>query len=164
MENRSYVAVLNGTPIYAMSAREYIKMRLETINVYNEEHIYMIVDRQNYLIQGNKVMGKALDHCRRVKRMSGADWMTFLKDDIEAYHASNVVITERPTVEFLSTEGEKKLNSVILETKKAVEDLKGVGEKKLEEVAKIGEKALDAQVKNTNVIVRKTSRRKREGS
>ena len=155
MENRSYVAVLNGTPIYAMSAREYIKMRLETINVYNEEHIYMIVDRQNYLIQGN--------HCRRVKRMSGADWMTFLKDDIEIYHANNVVITERPTVEFLSTEGEKKLNSVILETKKAVEDLKGVGEKKLEEVAKIGEKALDAQVKNTNVIVRKTSRRKREG-
>ena len=158
MENRSYVAVLNGTPIYAMSAREYIKMRLETINVYNAEHIYMIVDRQNYLIQGNKVIGKALDHCRRIKRMSGADWMTFLKADIEAYHASNVVITERPTVEFLSTEGEKKLNSVILETKKTVEDLKDVGEKKLEEVAKIGEKALDTHVKNTNVIVRKTSR------
>ena len=158
MENRSYVAVLNGTPIYAMSAREYIKMRLETINVYNAEHIYMIVDRQNYLIQGNKVIGKALDHCRRIKRMSGADWMTFLKADIEAYHASNVVITERPTVEFLSTEGEKKLNSVILETKKTVEDLKDVGEKKLEEVAKIGEKALDTHVKNINVIVRKTSR------
>lgn len=164
MDNRSYVAVLNGTPIYAMSAREYIKMRLETINVYNVEYIYMIVDKQNYLIQGNKVMGKALDHCRRVKRIDGTDWMTFLKVDIEAYHASNVVITERPTVEFLSTEGEKKLNSVILETKKAVEDLKGVGEKKLEEMAETGKKALNAQVKNTNVIVRKTSRRKKEGS
>lgn len=161
MNNNGYVTKLNGTPIYAISAKEYVKMRLNVSDVYNAEYIYMIVDRKNYLIQGNRVMGQALDHCRRVKRMNGPEWTAFLKIDIETYQAKNVVITERPTVEFLGTEGEKKLNQVVAETHKVV----NTGEETLQKLANEGKAALAAQVANTEAVVKRTtSRRSTSGS
>lgn len=161
MDNVGCVAKLNGTPIYAISAKEYVKMRLDTIGVFVEDYIYMIVDKNNYLIQGNRVMGQALDHCRRVKRINGADWIDFLKNEIEVYQEKSVVITERPTVEFLNMEGQKKLNQVVIETNKKVNELVGSGEAALNQVSKTGAQALENQVKNTNTIVKRASRRVR---
>lgn len=149
MGNLARVAVLNGTPIYAISRKEYIELMKsgkQDVSVY-----YMILDEKNYMFKDGILYGQVIDKGRSVKRMSERSWREVFNVKEE------VVISERPTTEALKSEGAKKLEEVANATVKAVESLNGIGGEALEKVAKAGEAALAAQVANTEVVVKRTT-------
>lgn len=152
MGNLARVAVLNGTPIYAISRKEYIELMKsgkQDASVY-----YMILDEKNYMFRDGTLYGQVIDKGRSVKRMSERSWREVFNVKEE------VVISERPTTEALKSEGAKKLEEVANATAKAVESLNGIGGEALEKVAKAGEAALAAQVANTEVVVKRTTARR----
>lgn len=152
MDNLARVAVLNGTPIYAISRKEYIELMKngkQDASVY-----YMILDEKNYMFKNGELYGQVVDKGRSVKRMSAKSWREVFNVKEE------VVISERPTTEALKNEGARKLEEVARATAKAVESLNGIGEEALEKVAKAGEAALAAQVANTEAVVKRTTARR----
>ena len=165
--NTGYIAKYNGTPIYGVSSKQYIEMRGK--NEHDPNVIYAILDKENYFIQGNYVIGQAVDRFRKLRTVSnGKEWRKFLgieeniqRNPYETEKArSKVVITERPTVESLSNEGARKLEEVSKATAQAVGKLNGSGEAALAQVAKAGEAALDMMAKETEEVVKKTTTRR----
>ena len=152
MGNLARVAVLNGTPIYAISRKEYVK-GMESNNL-DPTVYYMLLDEKNMMFMNGMLYGRVIDNGRSVKRMKEEHWRKVLNVKEE------VVISERPTTEALRSEGAKKLEDVASATAKAVEGLNGIGGEALEKVAKAGEAALAAQVANTEVVVKRTTARR----
>lgn len=160
-----YIAKLNGTPIYAMSAKLYIEARAE--GRINPQYIYAIVDKDNYLIQGNYVMGQAVDRFRKVKKIvDGKEWKELLgvketihRNPYETEKAKTHVITERPTPEAFAAEGKVKLDAAAAETKKITAEVIDAGVDALAEKVAEGEAIITAvtkpRVKRNNPASRK---------
>lgn len=164
--NTGYIAKYNGTPIYGVSSKQYIEMREK--NEHDPNVIYAILDKENYFIQGNYVIGQAVDRFRKLRTISnGKGWKELLgvKENIqrnpyETEKAKSRVITERPTVESLSNEGARKLEEVSKATAKIMEEFNGSGETALAQVAEAGAAALETVAKETEEVVKKTTTRR----
>lgn len=146
------IAILNGIPIYAISKKDYIEQMERNkldINAY-----YMLIDEKNLTFRNGMLYGQVVDKGRGVKRLQEKNWR-------EALGLRKVeVISERPTVEALGTEGARKLEEVSKATAQAVGKLNGSGEAALEQVAKAGEAALVAVAKETDEVVKRTTSRR----
>lgn len=154
--NKGYICMYKGSPIYAMTSKEYIDMRVA--NQHDAKAIYAIVDKDNYLIQGNYVMGQAVDRFRKLRVIeNGKSWRELLgiKDNIHRNPYESIkakseakVITERPTVEAMATEGSKKLQAVLNEAPVA----KASAEAKLNELVAEGNKTVEQVIAEGEVI------------
>ena len=166
--NKGYICMYKGSPIYAMTAKEYIDMR--RANKHDAKAIYAIIDKDNYLIQGNYVMGQAIDRFRKLKVIdNGKSWKELLgvKDNIyrnpyESIKAKSEakVITERPTVEAIAAAGSERLQAVLNEAPIA----KANAEAKLNELVAEGNNAVERVIAEGETIrsaIEPSAKRKR---
>lgn len=136
----SYFAVLNGTPIYAISKKDYIDGMLK--RELDSTAYYMVVDADNMMFADGELYGKVVDKGRGVKKMPAAHWQRVLK------YEEPKILSERPTVEAMATEGSKRLKAVLDEAPVA----KASAEAKLNELVAEGNKAVEKVVSEGETI------------
>ena len=104
---------------------------------------YIISDKKNALIVNNQVIGYTFDgHKRLMPAQIKKDWkQVFNYKKVE-------VISERPTVEAMATEGSQRLKAVLDEAPVA----KASAEAKLNELVAEGEKAIEKVVAEGETI------------
>jgi hypothetical protein len=141
----SYFAILNGTPIYAISKKDYIDGMLK--KELDSTAYYMVVDADNMMFSDGELYGKVVDKGRGVKKMPAKNWR-----DVLGYKESKpkveTLITERPTVEAMATEGSRRLKAVLDEAPVA----KASAKAKLNELVAEGHKAVEKVVAEGEVI------------
>ena len=140
----SYFAVLNGTPIYAISKKDYIDGMLK--RELDPTAYYMVVDADNMMFSDGELYGKVVDKGRGVKKLSACSWQKALK--YEEPKLKVEVLSERPTVEAMATEGSKRLRAVLDEAPVA----KASAEAKLNELVAEGNKAVEKVVAEGETI------------
>ena len=140
----SYFAVLNGTPIYAISKKDYIDGMLK--KELDPTVYYMVVDADNMMFSDGELYGKVVDKGRGVKKMPAAHWQKVL--GYKAPEPKVEVLSERPTVEAMATEGSKRLKAVLDEAPVA----KASAEAKLNELVAEGNKAVEKVVAEGETI------------
>lgn len=140
----SYFAVLNGTPIYAISKKDYIDGMLK--KELDPTVYYMVVDADNMMFADGELYGKVVDKGRGVKKMPAAHWQRVLK--YEEPKQKVAVLSERPTVEAMATEGSRRLKAVLDEAPVA----KASAEAKLNELVAEGNKAVEKVVAEGETI------------
>ena len=146
----SYFAVLNGTPIYAISKKDYIDGMLK--KALDPAVYYMVVDADNMMFSDGELYGKVVDKGRGVKKLSAINWRNALGYE-EPKPKAQVLITERPTVEAMVTEGSKRLQAVLDEAPVA----KASAEAKLNELVTEGEKAVEKVIAEGEVVRKHTA-------
>lgn len=141
----SYFAILNGTPIYAISKKNYINGMLK--KELDPTVYYMVIDADNMMFGDGKLYGKVVDKGRGVKKMSATHWQKVL-----GYKAPEpkveVLITERPTLEAMATEGSQRLKAMLNEAPAA----KASAGAKLNELVAEGNKAIERVIARGEVI------------
>lgn len=140
----SYFAVLNGTPIYAISKKDYIDGMLK--KELDPTVYYMVVDVGNVMFSDGVLYGKVVDKGRGVKKLPAASWQDAL--NYEEPKPKAEVISERPTVEAMATEGSRRLKAVLDEAPVA----KASAEAKLNELVAEGNKAVEKVVAEGETI------------
>lgn len=138
MDNFTRIAVLNGTPIYAISRKDYVNgMEKEELDptVY-----YMILDAQNLMFMDGKLYGKVIDNGRSVKRMKEEHWRIALRAPKKI---EEVIVSERA---LRNNDGERKLAEVVEAGRVARKVYENRGEEALNAVADAGEKALENKI------------------
>lgn len=145
MENRSCFAVLHGIPIYMINKKDYIDGMLK--KALDPTVYYLVVDAGNIIFSDGKLYGKVVDKGRGVKKMSAAHWQKVL-----GYKAPEpkveVLITERPTVEAMATEGSRRLKSMLDEAPVA----KASAGARLNELVAEGNKAVEKVIVEGEII------------
>ena len=141
----SYFAILNGTPIYAISKKDYIDGMLK--KALDPTVYYMVIDADNMMFGDGKLYGKVVDKGRGVKRLPATDWRNTLGYK-EPTPKAEVLITERPTVEAMATEGSQRLKAVLNEAPVA----KTNAEARLNELIVEGNKAIEKVIAEGEVI------------
>ena len=154
MDNKSYFAVLNGTPIYAISRKDYINGMLK--KELDPTVYYMVVDVDNVMFSDGVLYGKVVDKGRGVKKLPAASWQDAL--NYEEPKPKVKVLSERPTVEAMATEGSKRLQAVLDEAPVA----KASAEAKLNELVAEGNKAVEKIVAEGRNVVATESPAKRK--
>ena len=153
----SYFAVLNGTPIYAISKKDYIDGMLK--KALDPTVYYMVVDADNMMFSDGELYGKVVDKGRGVKKMPAAHWQKVL--GYKAPEPKVEVLSERPTVEAMATEGSRRLKAVLDEAPVA----KASAETKLNELVAEGNKAVEKVVAEgetiRNAVAEQSVKRKR---
>ena len=153
----SYFAILNGTPIYAISKKDYIDGMLK--KELDPTVYYMVVDADNMMFGNGELYGKVVDKGRGVKKLPATDWRKALK--YEEPKPKVEVISERPTVEAMATEGSRRLKVVLDEAPVA----KASAEAKLNELVAEGNKAVEKVVAEgetiRNAVAERSVKRKR---
>ena len=140
----SYFAILNGTPIYAISKKDYIDGMLK--KALDPTVYYMVVDADNMMFGDGELYGKVVDKGRGVKKMPAKSWQ-----DVLGYKEAKPkveVLSERPTVEAMATEGSRRLKVVLDEAPVA----KASAEAKLNELVAEGNKAVEKVVAEGETI------------
>lgn len=139
----NYFAILNGTPIYAISKKDYIDGMLK--KELDSAAYYMVVDADNMMFADGVLYGKVVNNGRGVKKMPAKDWR-----DVLGYKESKpkveTLITERPTVEAIAAIGSERLKAVLDEAPVAkasagakLNELVAEGNKTVEKVIAEGE-------------------------
>ena len=146
----SYFAVLNGTPIYAISKKDYIDGMLK--KELDPTAYYMVVDADNMMFSDGELYGKVVDKGRGVKKLPAKNWRDILGYK-EAKPKVETLITERPTVEAMATEGSRRLKAVLDEAPVA----KASAEAKLNELIAEGEKAVEKVIAEGEVVRKNVS-------
>ena len=148
------IAYCGNRPIYSMSAEEYIDMRKNHKEQFNKDSYYMIHDKRKQIIHGDFVVGQLVGKTGPVKIFSerGPSWRKFLGVSIE-----NIVITERPTIEKMVTEGSQRLKEVLDEAPIAQAN----AEVKLNELVNESNQAVEKVVAEGEAIRKSVSTRKR---
>jgi hypothetical protein len=95
----------------------------------------MVVDADNMMFSDGELYGKVINNGKGVKKMPAKNWRKVLN-----YEEPKVkVISERPTVEAMATEGSKRLKAVLDEAPVA----KASAETRLNELVVEGNKAVE---------------------
>lgn len=149
MDNKSYFAVLNGTPIYAISRKDYINGMLK--KELDPTVYYMVVDVGNVMFSDGVLYGKVVDKGRGVKKLPATSWQNAL--NYEEPKPKVEVLSERPTVEAMATEGSKRLQAVLDEAPVA----KASAEAKLNKLVAEGEKAVEKVIAEGEVVRQNTT-------
>ena len=153
----NYITTYQGVKLYLVTYNEFVKMYEQ--GVANDG--YIIGDKKNALIINNKVIGYTFDwHKRLMPAQIKKDWK-------EVFNYKRVeVITERPTVEAMATEGSQRLKAVLDEAPVA----KASAEDRLNELVAEGNKAIEKVIaegetirKAVAVEVKTPVKRKRPG-
>lgn len=155
MDNKSYFAILNGTPIYAISKKDYIDGMLK--KELDPTAYYMVVDADNMMFGDGVLYGKVVDKGRGVKKLPAAHWQKVLK--YEEPKPKVEIISERPTVEAIAAAGSERLKAVLDEAPVA----KASAEAKLNELVTEGNKAVEkviAEGRNKRKRVNPSSRKR----
>ena len=125
-----------GMQIYGLSLDEYLN--LEETERSDVSHWWYINDNK-HLLYGNMVVGKIENRMVELydKRV---DYKSVYYKQIKATKQvpQTTVVTERPTVEALASEGEKKLAAVVKAAETNLLENLGTGEEKLAKVANEG--------------------------
>jgi hypothetical protein len=145
----SYFAVLNGTPIYAISKKDYIDGMLK--KALDPTAYYMVVDADNMMFSDGELYGRVVDKGRGVKKMPTCRWQKALGYEEPKVKAK--VLSERPTVEAMATEGSKRLKAVLDEAPVA----QASAEAKLNELVAEGEKAVEKVIAEGEAIRKNVS-------
>ena len=140
----NYFAVLNGTPIYAISKKDYINGMLK--KELDPTVYYMVVDVGNVMFSDGVLYGKVVDKGRGVKKLPAASWQNAL--NYEEPKPKVKVLSERPTVEAIAAYGSEKLQAVLDEAPVA----KASAETKLNELVAEGEKAVEKVIAEGEVV------------
>ena len=147
----SYFAVLNGTPIYAISKKDYIDGMLK--EALDPTVYYMVVDADNMMFSDGELYGKVVDKGRGVKKLSAINWKNALGYKEPPKPKAEALITERPTVEAMVTEGSKRLKAVLDEAPVA----KASAETRLNELVAEGNKAVEKVIAEGEAVRKNTS-------
>lgn len=154
------VATFKNEPMYALTAADYIKMRMMKKD-YNEKAYYIISDKKNCVILKDNVVAYAFENAKYVRYCNGGDWKKAVG------YVEPVVITERPTVEALATEGDRRLRAVLEESpvveanaETRLNELVDEGEKAVEKVIAEGETIRNAVMAAEPQVKRKRTPRK----
>ena len=143
----NYFAVLNGTPIYAISKKDYINGMLK--KELDPTVYYMVVDVGNVMFSDGVLYGKVVDKGRGVKKLPATSWQNALN-----YEEPKVkILSERPTVEAIAAYGSEKLRAVLDEAPVA----KASAEAKLNELVAEGEKAVEKVIAEGEVVRQNTT-------
>ena len=126
-----------GMQIYGLSLDEYLS--LEETERSDVSHWWYIKDNK-HLLYGNMVIGKIENRMVELydKRV---DYKSVYYKQIKAKQVPQykvTTVTERPTVEALAAEGEKKLAEVVRAAETNLLENLGTGEEKLAKVANEG--------------------------
>lgn len=139
----SYITTYQGVKLYLVTYNEFVNMYEQGI----AKDGYIISDKKNALVVKGKVIGNTFDGHRKLAPIQVAkDWKEFFD------YKKATVITERPTVEALATEGSKRLRAVLDEAPVA----KASAEAKLNELVAEGNKAVEKIIAEGEVV-RKTT-------
>ena len=149
----SYITTYQGVKLYLVTYNEFVNMYEQGM----AKDGYIISDKKNALIIKGKVIGNTFDGHRKLAPIQVAkDWKEFFD------YKKATVITERPTVEALVTEGSQRLRAVLDEAPVA----KASAEAKLNELITESEKAIEKVVTEgerirKTVAVEQSTKRKR---
>ena len=145
-----------GMQIYGLSLDKYLS--LEEVERSDTSHWWYISDNK-HLILGNMVVGKIEDRMVELydKR---TDYKNVYYKQIKAKQVPQykvTTVTERPTVEALAAEGEKKLDEVVKAAEANLLENLGTGEEKLTKLAEEGVQ------KTTAIQTRAKKQRRKSG-
>ena len=144
----SYITTYQGVKLYLVTYNEFVDMYEQG----RAKDGYIIEDKKNALVFKGKVIGHTFDGYKRLAPVQVVkDWKEFF-----GYKKVDV-ITERPTVEAMVTEGSHRLKAVLDEAPVA----KASAETRLNELVAEGEKAVEKVIAEGEVIRNAASKRKR---
>jgi hypothetical protein len=139
IEMSSYITTYKGVKLYLVTYEEFVNLYVQG----KAKNGYIIKDKQNALIVDGKVIGNTFDGHRKLAPIQvPKDWKEFF-----GYKKVDV-ITERPTVEAMATEGSRRLKAVLDEAPVA----KASAEAKLNELVAEGNKAVEKVVAEGEII------------
>lgn len=126
----NYITTYQGVKLYLVTYNEFVNMYEQGM----AKDGYIISDKKNTLIINNKVVGYTFDgHKRLIPTQIKKDWQ-------EVFGYKKVeVLSERPTVEAMATEGSLRLKAVLDEAPIA----KASAEARLNELVAEGERAVE---------------------
>ena len=130
--------------IYAITLDEYLNLKDD--ERVGCSHWWYISDEQ-HLVYGDQVVGYIENREVKLYAQRRSYKQVYFKEiKAKAKVATPVykVVSERPTVEALAKEGEKKLEAVSAVAEKNLQESLGVGEEKLAQFAAEGEKKVEA--------------------
>ena len=140
----NYITTYQGVKLYLVTYNEFVKMYEQDM----AKDGYIISDKKNALIIKGKVIGNTFDGHRKLAPVQVAkDWKEFFD------YKKVDVITERPTVEAMATEGSKRLKAVLDEAPVA----KANAEAKLNELVAEGNKAVEKVIAEGEVVRKNVS-------
>lgn len=137
-----------GADIYSVSLVEFLAMSKE--ERYTRNNWWLISDDSNLIFAGQivgKLNGRAVDLWK--ERIEADKAYAAKARKLEAERKKKEapqykVVTERPTVEALAAEGEKKLEEVVKTAEANLEENLGTGEEKLAALVEAGMKKATA--------------------
>jgi hypothetical protein len=143
-----------GMRIYGLSLDEYLN--LEEVERSDTSHWWCISDN-NHLLLGDMVIGKIenrmVELCDKRTNYKNVYYKQIKAKQVPQYK----VVTERPTVEALAAEGEKKLAEAVKAAEANLLENLGTGEEKLAKVANEG------VAKTTAIQTRARKQRRKSG-
>ena len=142
------VGSYRGAEIYSVSLVEFLAMSKE--ERYTRKNWWLISDDSNLIFAGQivgKLNGRTVDLWK--ERIEADKAYAAKARKLEAERKKKEapqykVVTERPTVEALATEGEKKLEEVVKTADANLEENLGTGEEKLAALVEAGMKKATA--------------------
>lgn len=139
----NYITTYQGVKLYLVTYNEFVNMYEQGV----AKDGYIISDKKNALIVNNKVIGYTFDlHKKLAPVQVKQDWK-------EVFNYKKVeVISERPTVEAMATEGSRRLRAVLDKAPVA----KASAEAKLNELVAEGEKAVEKVIAEGEIVRKAT--------
>lgn len=135
----NYITTYQGVKLYLVTYDEFVNMYEQGI----AKDGYIIGDKKNALIINNKVIGYTFDwHKKLAPAQIKKDWK-----EVFGYKKAEV-ISERPTIEAMTTEGSQRLKAVLDEAPVA----KASAEAKLNELVAEGNKAVEKVIAEGETI------------
>lgn len=131
----NYIGKYQGVDIWAISFADFAA--LDDLTKNSREKIYLILDDHRVIKNGMVFGSVTRDHKRLNTVAKSVHWQVAYAKQWTEFRQANEkaeTVTERPTVENLSTEGEKKLNAIKHEAFNKLEEMVHESEDKVQEV------------------------------
>lgn len=156
----SYITTFKGKKLYLVDYEAFIEA-YENNALNMSDNGYIIKNKNNALIIDNYVIGYAFEN---YKKMIPADqkrkWEDVFNYQPKPKPKQEQIITERPTVEAVASEGKKKLNEVSEVITPVLEELVHNGEDALNQVVEVGAEALATQMEISKEITAKAIKKR----
>ena len=154
----SYITTFKGKKLYLVDYDAFVEA-CENDALNMSDNGYIIKNKNNALIIDNNVIGYAFEN---YKKMIPADQKRRWEDvfNYQPKPKQEKIITERPTVEAIASEGKKKLDEVSEVIAPVLEELVHNGEDALNQVVEVGAEALAAQMEVSKEITAKATKKR----
>jgi hypothetical protein len=154
----SYITTFKGKKLYLVDYDAFVEAH-ENDALNMSDNGYIIKNKNNALIIDNNVIGYAFEN---YKKMIPADQKRKWEDvfNYQPKVKQEQIITERPTVEAIASEGKKRLDEVSEVIAPVLEELVHNGEDALNQVVEVGAEALAAQMEASQKITVKATKKR----